>query len=171
VDQDHPPFGIEQVHVIDDFRAPAVHVQNRLAHQVFVEQNPALLIDERRIRSAAAFIGVDEDGFLLNAHDLFPGDEFRGVAFAVLDVDPDRLGIRLGQPEDQVGEAPVLLVGLVEANPAVEQLGEVQQLVILVAAEDGRRFGCGSILSLALFIGRSSYLPEPNHSGNSTETP
>ena len=53
MDQDHPPFGIEQVHVVDHLGAPPVHVQNRLAHQVFVEQNPAFLIDKARIRRAA----------------------------------------------------------------------------------------------------------------------
>ena len=49
---------------------------------------------------------------VLDPHDLFPGDEFRGVAFAVLNVDPDRFGIRLGQPENQVSQAAVFLVGL-----------------------------------------------------------
>ena len=90
----------------------------------------------------------------------------------MLDVDPHRLGIRLGKTEDQVGEAPVLLVGLVAQNPAVEQLGEVQELVLLKGWPTGvPGLAAGARLSLALFMGRSFYLPEPNHSGNSTETP
>ena len=74
----------------------------------------------------------------------------------MLDVDPDRFGIRLGQPEDQVGEAPVFLVGLVEANPAVEQLGEIEELIILKAARAPPGWCAGVVVSLALFIAVSS---------------
>ena len=87
----------------------------------------------------------------------------------MLDVDADGLGIRLAQAEDQVGEAPVLLVDLVEPNAAVEQLGEIEKLVIL-AAEGVAGLLAGGLSALTLFIGRPFYLPEPNHSGNSTET-
>jgi hypothetical protein len=50
------------------------------------------------------------------------------MPFAVFDVNPDRFGIRFGKTENQVGETAVFPVGFIQANPAIEQHGEIQEL-------------------------------------------
>ena len=49
VDDHHAALGLQQVDVVDHLGPAAVHVQDRLAHQVLVEQHPAGLVDEGRI--------------------------------------------------------------------------------------------------------------------------
>ena len=46
VNDDHAAFDFEQVDVVDDFGAAAVHVEDGLAHQMLVQQHPAGMIDE-----------------------------------------------------------------------------------------------------------------------------
>ena len=65
VDDDHPALGLQQVDVVDHLGPPAVHVEDGLAHQVLVEQDPAGLVDEGRVR-LAAFGRLDEDGVVLD---------------------------------------------------------------------------------------------------------
>ncbi len=120
MNQDHSALREQQVNVIDHFGAAAVGVQNGLPHQMFIQQNPTFLVVEWRIR-VAGFGRRDENGFILNPHDLLPRNEFAGTSLAVFDIDPDGLRVGLGKPKNQVGEPAIFFVGLVTANPAVEQ--------------------------------------------------
>ena len=130
VNQDHPPLALQQVNVVDHLDPPAVHVQDRLAHQVLVDQQPARLVHERRVL-LPLLGGQDKDRVLLDPHDSFPGDHLCRLAPSVADEDADGLGVRLGHLEDQVGqladaEGPAAL-----ADPPVQQLGEEEQPEVL----------------------------------------
>jgi hypothetical protein len=127
VHQDHPALGEQQVNVVDHLGAAAVRIQNRLPHEVFVEQNPAFLVVEGRIR-VAGLGGRDEDGLVLNPCHLPPWNKFAGTALAVFDVDSNGLRVRFGKPKNQVRQPAILAVGLVTANPAMEELGKIEQL-------------------------------------------
>jgi hypothetical protein len=102
---DHPAPGIEELNVINYFRLAPIHVQDRATHQMFAQQSPALLIDERWIRLLIVS-RPDEDGVVVDFDNLFPGDECIRPAHAVFDINPDCVGKRLYQPKNQVRDLP-----------------------------------------------------------------
>ena len=125
---DHAALGLQQVDVVDHLGPPAVHVEDRLAHQVLVEQQPAGLVDEGRILLAA--LGrLDEDGVGVDLDQAVPRDELGGLAPAMFEVEAHGLGIRLAEPEDHVGQLAQAVVDL------ARQIGPVQQLRKIVEAE------------------------------------
>ena len=117
VDDDHAALGFQQVDVVDHLGAAAVHVEDRLAHQVLVQQHPAGLIDEGGI-AVAALGRLDEDGVGVDLHHALPGNQFGRVAPAVLDIDARGLGIRLLEAKDQVGELAEAVADLARADLA-----------------------------------------------------
>ena len=72
VAEQHVAFSCQQVNIVDHFDAPAVHVENGPSHEVLVDEKPAFLIDKGRI--GAAFGRRDEDGIILDALHLVPGN-------------------------------------------------------------------------------------------------
>ena len=131
MDNDHPALGIEELDIVHDLRAPAIHVENGAAHQVVVEEQPALLIDKRRIRRAV-LVWRDENRVVIDFDHLVPGNELIRMAAAVLDVQPHRVRIGLGEVHHEVGQLPDLPVELAGADPATDQLREEDELEGLV---------------------------------------
>src|SRR5271166_761505 len=94
------------------------------------QQSPALLINKRWIW-LPIFSRPDEDGVVIDFNNLFPWDELIWPAHTVFDINPDRLRKRLHQPKNQVGDLSDFLAVFFSTNPPFEQLGEIEQLVIL----------------------------------------
>ena len=83
VDDDHAAARFQQMHVVDHLGAAAVHVEDRLAHQVLVEHDPAGLVDEGRIL-VAALGRLDEDGVDVDLDDPVTGDQLGRLSPTVL---------------------------------------------------------------------------------------
>ena len=124
------------MHVVDDFRASAVDIQNRLPHQVLVQQNPARLIDKRRKR-LSVFCRADENRVLLDLAHLVPGHELVGLAPTVIDQNANRLGVRVGHSEDQIGYLSNAVLDFAGAHRSLVQVGKEVELEILLRAGAG----------------------------------
>ena len=119
MNDDHAALRFEQMNVVDDFGAAAVHVEDGLAHQVLVQQHPAGMIDEGGILVAG--VGrLDEDGVVVDLHHAIPGDELGRVAPAVFDVDADGLGIGLAERKHEVGQPSDAVLDLAGADGAIQ---------------------------------------------------
>ena len=117
VHQHHAALRLQQVDVVDHLGPPAVHVQDRLAHQVLVEHQPAGLVDEGRIL-VAAFRRLDEDGVGIDLDQAVEGNELGRLAPAMFEVQADRFGIRLAEPEDDVRQFAQAVVDVALAHRA-----------------------------------------------------
>jgi hypothetical protein len=63
----------------------------------------------------------------------------------MFDINSNRFGRGFGETEDEVGQAPVPPVGLVVANPAIEQLGKIEELKGLKSCRQRRAIFDGVI--------------------------
>ena len=139
VNDDHAALRFEQMNVVDDFSAAAVHVQNRFAHQVLVQQHPTGMIDKGRIFIALGR-RLDEDGVVVDLDDPIPRDKLGRVAPAVLDIDADGFGIGLAEAKHQVGHASDAVLDFAGADGAVQEIGEIEKAMILRGGERIGRF-------------------------------
>src|SRR5271165_813290 len=94
------------------------------------QQSPALLINKRWIR-LPIFSRPDEDGVVIDFNNLFPWDELIWPAHTVLDINPDCVRKRLYQVKNQVGDLPDFPAVFFSTNPPFEQLGEIEEPVLL----------------------------------------
>src|ERR1700674_2823612 len=112
------------------FCLAAIHIENRAAYEMFTQQNPTFLIDERWIR-LPIFRWRDKDCVVVDFDTLFPWDEFIRPTHTVFDIDPYRLGIRLHQPKNQIRDLSDFLAEFIGTNSPLEQMREIEELVIL----------------------------------------
>lgn len=132
----HPSLAFQEVNVIDDLYAPAVHIQNCLAHQVLIDKQPARLVHERRIL-LALLRRLDNYGILLELDDPVPGNQLAWFSPAVVDVYANGLRVRFSHTKYQVGEFSDFKGTTRLAHGPSENLGKEKGTVVPSIGCDG----------------------------------
>ena len=138
VDQRHAALGLQQVNVVDHFGPPAVHVEDRLAHQVFVEHQPAGLVDEGRV-VLAALGRLDEDRVGVDLDQAVEGNELGWLAPAVRQVQAHGLGIRFAEPHHDVRQLAQAAVDIAQAHRPAHQLRKIVEAEVFPGGQVGLR--------------------------------
>ena len=133
---------MKQMNVIDDFYAPPVCVEDSPPHKVLIEKYPARLIGKGRI-GRACIRRPDEYGIFVDGNHLFPGNEFRGFAPAVLQIDADCRRVWLRKAKYEVCELSQAVFYISYTNGPVQQLGKPDEIEIPACAV---RLGIVSVL-------------------------